>query len=389
MKILITTDWYQPVINGVVTSVVNLANGLSAQGHEVRILTLSCDHLSHRIGNVIYMGSAGAGRVYPNARFCPLPTGQCFQELIEWRPDIVHSQCEFSTFLMAKRIAWRCSCPLVHTYHTVYEDFTHYFSHSVSIGKREAAAFSREVLNKTDAVIVPTAKIRDMLHRYGVKVPISVIPSGLELTQFRQKNEDAEALRSSLGIKSGETVLLYLGRLAQEKNIDELLRLLKGQSDPNLRLLLVGDGPYRPQLERKAQELRLGDRVIFAGMVNHAEVARYYGAGDIFVSASHSETQGLTYQEAMAAGLPLLCHEDACLADVIQDGVNGMTYGSDEEFSEKLQRLLVDKICCRTLGAAARETAFSQFSTEKFAENVLNEYRVVLQSKHPERELPA
>lgn len=389
MKILITTDWYQPVINGVVTSVVNLANGLTAQGHEVRILTLSRDHHSHRIGNVIYMGSANADRIYPNARFRPLPAGQCFQELIEWRPDIVHSQCEFSTFLMAKRIAWRCSCPLVHTYHTVYEDFTHYFSHSVAIGKREAAVFSREILNKTDAVIVPTAKIKEMLQHYGVRVPMTVIPSGLELSQFQQQNRDAEALRTSLGIKRGEAVLLYLGRLAQEKNIDELLRLLKGQSTPNLRLLLVGDGPDRSRLEYKVHELSLDDRVIFAGMVNHTEVARYYGVGDVFVSASHSETQGLTYQEAMAAGLPLLCHEDACLADVVQDGVNGMTYGSDAEFSEKLQRLLADGNYRRTLGDAARETAFSQFSTERFAEKAVNEYKAVLRSKYPERDYTA
>lgn len=387
MKILITTDCYEPVINGVVTSVVNLAAGLSAQGHEVRILTLSGDHHSRRLGNVVYMGSVDAGRVYPDARFCPLPAGRCFRELVEWKPDIVHSQCEFSTFLMAKRIAARCGCPLVHTYHTVYEDFTHYFSHSAALGKKEAAAFSRGVLNKTDAVIAPTTKIEEMLRRYGVRVPISVIPSGLDLSRFQQTG-DKDALRRNLGIQSGETVLLYVGRLAQEKNIDELLRLLKSQNDPRIRLLLVGDGPYRAHLEYKARELGLEDRVVFAGMVNHGEIARYYAAGDIFVSASQSETQGLTYQEAMAAGLPLLCRRDACLVDVIQDGVNGMTYDSDAEFSKKLSLLAEDE-ARRLMGNAARETVFNHYSTEKFAESVLDEYRAVLQNKNLEMDCTA
>ena len=139
MKILITTDWYKPAVNGVVTSVVSLADGLAAEGAEVRILTLSSDLHSYTKGNVTYLGSVGVGRIYPNARLKAAPSSRYVQELMKWCPDIVHSQCEFSTFFLARKIAEACRCPLVHTYHTVYENFTHYFSPNVRFGKYMAA----------------------------------------------------------------------------------------------------------------------------------------------------------------------------------------------------------------------------------------------------------
>lgn len=134
MKILITTDWYKPVINGVVTSVTNLEEGLRGAGHDVRILTLSNDLHSYRKENVTFIGSIGVGVIYPNARLRARLNDPLVQELIDWKPDVVHSQCEFSTFSFAKRIAHESGCPLIHTYHTVYEDFTHYFSPNVRLG---------------------------------------------------------------------------------------------------------------------------------------------------------------------------------------------------------------------------------------------------------------
>lgn len=135
MKVLITTDWYKPVINGVVTSVLSLADGLEALGHEVRILTLSGTIHSYCEGNVTYIGSVSVGKIYPNARLKTAMTHGYVRDLIAWKPDVVHSQCEFSTFFLARRITQICRVPLVHTYHTVYEDYTHYFSPSISVGR--------------------------------------------------------------------------------------------------------------------------------------------------------------------------------------------------------------------------------------------------------------
>ena len=123
MRVLITTDWYEPVINGVVTSVMNLSRQLRERGHEVKILTLSRTFHSYIEGDVVYAGSIGLGCIYPQARLkIPKAAGDYMEMLLEWKPDIVHSQCEFSTFFLAKRIASELHVPIVHTYHTVYEE---------------------------------------------------------------------------------------------------------------------------------------------------------------------------------------------------------------------------------------------------------------------------
>ena len=130
MKVLIATDWYMPAVNGVVTSVLNLKRELAAQGHEVRVLTLSQTPHSRREGDVTYIGAVSAGMIYPGARLRTAPAMKLLGELEAWKPDIIHTQCEFSTFVMAKRLAAATGAPVVHTYHTVYEDYTHYFSPS-------------------------------------------------------------------------------------------------------------------------------------------------------------------------------------------------------------------------------------------------------------------
>ena len=122
MRILIATDWYKPVINGVVTSVVNLENTLRLQGHDVRVLTLSSNVHSHEDEYVYYLRSLSINKIYPNARIIYSTSRKHIKEIIDWKPEIIHTQCEFSSFLMAKRIAHRLDIPLVHTYHTVYED---------------------------------------------------------------------------------------------------------------------------------------------------------------------------------------------------------------------------------------------------------------------------
>ena len=231
MKVLITTDWYRPVINGVVTSVVNLADGLQALGHEVRILTLSGTLHSYRAGNVTFIGSIGVGTIYPDARLCPTlgEAGKALvQSLIDWKPDIVHSQCEFSIFALARRIARASGCPLVHTYHTVYENITQHFSPSIRFGRFLAARFSQHILSQTSAVIVPTEKIRSILQGYGIARPIYTVPTGLKLDAFLMPTPQLprDMLRAKFGFQEKDLVLVFVGRLAQEKNISELFRFL-------------------------------------------------------------------------------------------------------------------------------------------------------------------
>ena len=247
MKILITTDWYKPVINGVVTSVLNLTEQLESRGHEVKVLTLSRNCHSYKEGNVIYAGSVGMGKIYPQARVkIPVVAKEYMEELMEWHPDLIHSQCEFSTFFLAKKIAGELNIPIVHTYHTVYEDYTHYFSPQKAWGRSLVQMMTRKLSVQVDAMIAPSEKIEHILNGYQVSCPVDVVPSGIDTEKYKKRIGDGsrEALREKYGIGKDEMVLVYVGRMAKEKNIEELLWYQKSVQD-NVKLVFVGDGPYR------------------------------------------------------------------------------------------------------------------------------------------------
>lgn len=185
--------------------------------------------------------------------------------------------------------------------------------------------------------------------------------------------------RRDLGIPDNHQVMLSLGRLGVEKNLEELLKLFTQELHHNQKLtfLIVGDGPARAELEKMSQDLGISDHVIFTGMVSPTEVQDYYQLGDVFVSASTSETQGLTYIEAAANGLPLLCREDPCLKNVIQKGVNGYEYTVPQEFIDKLNAVLNDADWRRNAGKHSEEIAAS-FDKSSFASAMEAIYESVL-----------
>ena len=322
-----------------VTSVLNLRKGLEDRGHEVRIPPLSNSASSYVQDGVYYLRSMGAGAVYPNARLGVPLQKKLLKELLAWGPDIVHSNCEFSTFPAACYIAEKANAPLLHTYHTVYENYTHYFSPSQAWGKKVVRHFHAGSPAARTASSPQRRKPPPSCGGYGVQCPLYVIPTGVAKPQAASPAE-ARILRESLGIPDGRTVLLYLGRLAKEKNCAELLRTMARFLEAPVTLLLVGDGPGRKSLEKLSQQMNLDGHVVFAGMVPPDQVGRYYQLGDLFVSASTSETQGLTYLEALRAGLPLLCRRDACLDGVVEQGVNGWQYTEEDDFAACVEQFL-------------------------------------------------
>ena len=385
MKILLATDTWSPAVNGVVRSVQLLRRELQACGHEVRVLTLSGTCESTLQDGVYALGSVSAEQVYPGARVGVCPTSSLLRELEQWHPDIVHTQSEFSVFLAARRIAKRCGCPLVHTYHTVYEDYTGYLLPVKTLGRRAVRLGTRTIARQCDALLAPTEKVRRLLETYGVRCPIATVPTGIDLTAFcpaQDDGADRAALRAQLGLQAEQTVLVSVGRLAAEKNHAELLRLLALQPEAaRPQLVFVGDGPARASLEQQVQTLALQEFVHFVGMVPPEDVARWYQAGDAFVSASQSETQGLTYFEALACGIPVLCRADPCLDGVVENGVNGWQWQSDAEFAAALSDLLqADAARKAALQAGALETA-ARYSAERFAQQVLAVYRQALQRR--------
>jgi len=382
MRILLTSDVYKPTTNGVVTSLVNLQQGLTQLGHEVRILTLSESHTTYYKDGVWYLSSLNSSTIYRGTRVRGTLARGPLKDLINWRPEVVHSQSEFSTFPLARRIAHAVGAPLVHTYHTLYEDYTTYFFPNERMGRALAQLFTRRILAKTDAVIAPTSKIERLLRSYGVNKLIKVIPSGIGLSRFAPTGvEDAtRSLRKQLGIPKDNQVIVYVGRLAKEKNIDELISNFSTIANNNRMLLLVGDGPERPMLEEQVRTLGLGKHVIFAGMQKQEDIPSFYRLGTVFCSASTSETQGLTYVEALASGIPVLCRKDDCLDDLVRDGVNGWQYRTQTEYRQHLERLLADQEFQQWLSVEALSSS-TRYDRMVFAQSVAAVYEALVNGR--------
>lgn len=383
MKILITTDLYTVTTNGVVTSVKNLFDELIKHGHDVRILTLSETPHSYKEDRIYYIRSMPFA-VYPDVRM-PLAFRHRFmQELIDWKPDIIHSQCEFFSFQFASYIARVTKAPIVHTYHTLYEQYVDYVLPSRQLGTRLVRSFSKKRLKKVSRIVAPTRKVENRLHDYGLMNHMTIVPSGISLQQHKVRIPQEVLLkkRHELGISDDQIVLINLGRLGTEKNLGELIdyfaKALKKQS--NLVLLIVGDGPAKTQLEWQARELGITNSVIFAGMVPPVEVQNYYQLADVFVNASTSETQGLTYVEAAANGLPLLCRRDLCFQDVLKTGENGFAYNDVDEFIEGIQFIAEHGEWRKKAAEISRELAMS-FDKSKFGDTIEKIYKAVIDQK--------
>jgi len=355
---------------------LNLKRELIRRGHEVRILTLSQTIHSYESDGVTYIGSMSAGKIYPGARIKTALSSDFLQRILDWNPDIIHSQCEFSTFLMARRIAKRLSIPIVHTYHTVYEDYTHYLVSNKNLGRQMTSTLSRWVIEQCTCVIAPTEKVRKVLSGYGIDRPIYVVPTGIDLGRFTTETSEEKklAIRRQLNIPDENRIILYIGRLAKEKNIEELLGYYSKQDTHALTFLIVGDGPYRDTLEKMVSDLGIGDSVCFAGMIPPEQIVDYYHLGDLFVNASVSETQGLTYIEALASGLPLVCRKDACLDGVILDGYNGWQYETEQEYLKAIKLLLNDEVLQKIMSKNASQFAHQAFSAATFAQRAEKVY---------------
>ena len=184
MKILLASDTWSPMVNGVVRSVELLYHQLLALGHDVRVVTLAQNGHSHEENGILYVGSISAERVYPGVRISAagaLPISHWLDELEAWGPEVIHTQSEFSTFMLAQRVARRCHCPVVHTYHTVYEDYTQYLFFSERLGRMTAEKATRILSGYCSLMLAPTEKVRAMLNRYGVSCPVVTVPTGIDL----------------------------------------------------------------------------------------------------------------------------------------------------------------------------------------------------------------
>lgn len=388
MKILLTSDWHTDAVNGVVTSMLALAHGLGQKGHEVRLLTLSHGGFSFTDGSIYCQASHSCGFIYPKARFALHLDQRLFDDIVAWKPDIVHSQCEFSTFPMARRIAAATGAKLVHTFHTDYEHYVGYCHVPAFLAKAAARAIFRRTARRCDALVAPSVKTASLLPAYGIMKDVHVIASGIQTGRFEERPSQAQRawLRHSYGIGDDDFVLLYLGRIAAEKGLDRLIDDISPVKRQRLVLMIAGGGPWLDQLRLLVDRFRPEVRVILTGMVDPASTHDIYHLADAFVMPSTSETQGLCLIEALASSLPVICRRDKVLEGVIEDGLNGLVYDDGPSFVRSLCHLMDDSEDRLAMAARAGRTGM-RYGEMAFAERMEALYLSLLGRKAADREV--
>ena len=381
MNIGIFTDAYYPQVSGVVTSTFILKNELIRLGHSVTIITVAHPDVEEEQG-IMRLPSIPFF-LLPSQRVGMIYSRKIMIKIKKLDLDIIHTQTEFSIGIFGRIVAKKLDIPVVHTYHTMYEDYIHYVSRGIML--KPASNFAKKVsklyCRDCSAIIVPTLKVKDALQHYGLIRHIDIIPTGVDLEPFKRSNFDEDLIKAekkSFGINETEPVILFIGRLAKEKSVDIIINSMIELivKIPDCKLLIVGDGPEHENLEDLTRELDVVNSVIFIGEKPWGEIGRYYQMGDVFVGASLTETQGLTFTEAMAAQIPVVAKYDKNLDDLIQDKINGRIFYKDEDLAEILFEVLMDKEQCAKMVENAYD-GIEPLSSKCFGESVEKVYMEV------------
>lgn len=345
MRIGIFTDTYTPNINGVVSSIVTLEKGLKEAGHEVYIITSYKGFIhSEKEGNVFRLPGMELKWLYGYILSTPYHF-TVKAEVEKLNLDIIHVHTEFGVGMFGRIVARSLNLPVVYTYHTMYEDYTHYINmfdlDTVEKGSKKAITkFSKFLCNSVSSIIAPSEKTKEALERYGVQRPIHIIPTGLDLDRFKKENvsqEICDLIKARYQIKDDEKIITYVGRIAEEKSIDMIIDAMVHVENTHCRMMIVGGGPALDDLKAQAKSLGVENRIIFTGAVAREEVSAYYQISNAFVSASTTETQGMTFIEALASGLCVFARPDEeALEGLIVEGENGYYFEDAKMFAQKL-----------------------------------------------------
>ena len=384
MKIGLFTDTYYPEVNGVANSVFILKRNLEKAGHEVFVFTasdcitreISWDKHLFRIASIPTVGDKRLALLH-NRRWHNIISGLNL--------DIIHSHTEFTLGILGRSMARKLDIPYLHTYHTIYEDYTHHFlrvERLTPLAKKATRKMSAIYCNSANDVIVPTEKVKNLLESYGVYQDIHIIPTGIQLEKYQKENYSPyqiDHLKKELGIQPYEKVILFIGRIAKEKNIAELMYFLKEYllEREYIKFVLIGDGPELNNLKELSKELALEMKILFLGEKPWDLIGHYYQLGDIFVSASQSETQGITYVEALTSGLPVVAKRDPCLNDVVIEGKNGFLYDRQDELISYVDLLLHDAEMRNKMAETACASGY-RFSEQGFAQSVSSLYTQIV-----------
>ena len=385
MNILIISDVYFPRVNGVSTSIKTFTQQLQKLGHTV--------HLIAPDYNVDTTDEAWIMRVPARSiYFDPEDKLMKYGEIMHLLPalksknfDLIHIHTPFVAHYAGLKLAKLLHIPVLETYHTFFEDYLHHYLPWIPkfAARGLARLISKKQCNQVDAIVAPSQPMLDVLRTYGINTKAEVIATGLQEASFSVA--DGEAFRAKYGIAQNRPMLLYVGRVAFEKNIDFLVRMtqLLIAETPNILLVITGEGPAEPSLRALVKTLGIEKNVQFIGYLDrNNELNACYKAADIFVFASKSETQGLVLLEAMAQATPVVAIAELGTASILVEGQGAMIAVDDEaEFAHKVHALLANPVHREHLGERAREYAHTKWSAATQAERMLAFYLAIASEK--------
>lgn len=392
MRVGIFTESYPPLVNGVSTSILMLEHALTKLGHEVFIITVSDnkkDYVLENNGHILRLPSVNLANCYDYKMTSVYPI-KAVNMIKKMNLDVIHSNVEFTVGIFARVVSEQLSIPLVHTYHTNWEDYTHYITKNKKILDDICKKLLKYLVvffeDKTvTELIVPSNKIYNLFKdKYKFTKNIHIIQTGIETSKFYKENfnqKDINSLKKKLGIKKKDFVVMTVSRLAKEKSVDRIINnhkeLVKKYS--NMKLLIVGDGPDIDKLKDEAKNLGVSDSVIFTGKVPLNDIPIYYQLGNVFVTASKSETQGLTVVEAISSSLPVVAVKDDSFVNSVIEDFNGFVFTDDEKYINSISKLYEDKELYNRLSNQSRLLS-EDFSSEYFALKVLKVYETAIEN---------
>jgi len=335
MRVLFVSDVYFPRVNGVSTSIRTFRNDLAQAGVETLLVAPEYPGAAADAEpGIIRIPSGGVPRDPEDRRFLGGPLKRALNAALAAQVDLVHIHTPFIAHYAAVRFARTHGLPVVATYHTFFEDYLHHYVPILPrrIGRFIARHFTLSQCDDVAALISPSAPMRDALLAYGVHTPIEVLPTGLPAESYQRG--DGARFRARFDLPTDQPLLLYVGRVAYEKNIDFLLRMFVRvlERRPDALFVIAGEGPAREHLAKLARELGLAAKVRFIGYLNRStELPDCYAAGDAFVFASRTETQGLVLLEAMAQGTPVVSTAELGTRSILTEGCGAFVVPEEQQ----------------------------------------------------------
>ena len=385
MKILFISDVYFPRINGVSTSIRTFVEKMQDMGHEVHLIA---PEYGVQTEDEAWIKRIPARSIYFDPEDKLMKYGEALDRLGELRKeryDVIHIHTPFVAHYLGLKLAHLLDIPCVETYHTFFEDYLHHYLPFIpkSIAKSMARGISKRQCNQVAGIVAPSQPMLDVLRLYGVEAKAHVIPTGLQEHSFEAA--DGVAFRQKYGIPLDRPVMLYVGRVAFEKNIDFLLRMTDElrKKQPDALLVVAGEGPAEKHLHHLSEHLNLQDNVKFLGYLDRkTELNSCYKAADIFVFSSKSETQGLVLLEAMAQAVPVVAIAELGTKSILIEGEGALIAPDDEAgFAERVLSLIVNQEKRLALGQVAHSYVSKRWTSRIQAERMIQYYEEILETQ--------